>query len=214
MKFKIVVTCALLAVGISVHAAPALQEELAGLSRDLESKFFGTDEIDEKTQVVEALIVRATDLHKRNPDSALARAWIGWMQFTSVYLQTNPQVAMTRLTDARANLEAALAADPNCCGATAYVSLAIIYQVPLPGLPAADPQKQFDKALALDPNGVAPNTRYAGFLMRKGDLDAALKHATLALNAPPLANRPNEDRNVRAQAQTFIDQINERRNRK
>jgi tetratricopeptide (TPR) repeat protein len=211
MNLKICALCLLLAVSVSIHAAPTLQEELAGMSRDMESKFYGVEEIDDKTQAVEALIARATDIHKRNPDSALARAWIGWMQFTSVYLQTNPQVAMSRLTDARANLEAALAADPSCCGATAYVSLAIIYQVPLPGLPTADPQKQFDKALALDPDGVAPNTRYAGYLMRKGELEAALKHANAALKAPPLANRPNEDKAVRAQAQTFIDQINERK---
>jgi Tfp pilus assembly protein PilF len=107
--------------------------------------------------------------------------------------------------------EEAIAIEPNCCGESAYVLLALIYQVPLTGKDQSETVKQyFAKAFAVDPNNAVTNTRYAGYLMRSGDYENALKHANAALTAPPLINRPTEDRAVREQAQQFIEQIKER----
>jgi tetratricopeptide (TPR) repeat protein len=192
--------------------ASSLEQELAAMSRDHQKAAYQTEEIDEKAQLLDALLVRAVDLQMRHPSSNMAKAWVGWMNMETAAVQTNPQAIMTRFHDARSNLQAAVDADRNCCGAEAHLSLAILYQVPLPGSPANAPElieKHFAIAFEMQPNGLLPNTRYAGYLMRAGQLEKALKHADAALAAPPLG-RPAEDRAIRTLAQNFKDQIQER----
>jgi hypothetical protein len=211
-KILVLIATLVLAGNASYAAAPTLADELDTVWRETNAAMYGDQDADEKQQSIEALLTRAKTLSKSNPESALARAWVGWLNLNGATLQSNPQVAIAKMNDARDNLEAALAIDANCCGVGAYVSLGILNEFPIPGAkPREDPRKYYAKALEISPDGLTSNTRYAGFLMRAGELDAAQNHAKLAIAAPPLPpHRQDEDKAIRAQAQVLLDQIDER----
>jgi hypothetical protein len=199
---------------VTLPSSATYEQELADFSRDFQTASYATEAGEARTKALDGLLARAVDLKSRYPNRGMPLAWVGWLKFNSMYSQTDPATMMPLLLDARANLEKAIEIEPNCCGPEAFVTLAIIYQVPLTGKDQRDTVRMyFAKAFAIDPNGVIPNTRFAGFLMRNGELEAALKHANAALAAPPLRNRPGEDRAVREQAQDFIEQITDRMKR-
>jgi tetratricopeptide (TPR) repeat protein len=208
----IIAIAALLLSGLAASAAAVTYEqEVADISRDFQSVIGESADPATRDKMFASILARATDLKGRYPNRGLPLAWIGWVKFSSMYSQTDPAAMMPLLLDSKTNLEKAVEIEPNCCGESAYVSLALIYQVPLTGKDQSETVKQyFAKAFAVDPNNAVTNTRYAGYLMRSGDYENALKHANAALAAPPLANRPTEDRAVREQAQQFIEQIKER----
>jgi hypothetical protein len=211
LKKLLVATLVTFTAQVTLAASPTLDEELATISRDHIIATYHTDDLDERSQRLDALLARAIDLQKRYPTNAMAHAWIGWLYNGSAGLQTNPQEMAARWTKARTHLEAAVAIDPDCCFGYAYVALAMIHQVPIPGMqgpPAV--HNYFAKALAIDPNGVMANAQYAGFLLRAGDLENARKHANTVLAAPPIPDNPDQDRTSRELAQQILTKIAER----
>jgi len=197
-----------LTANMTLAATITFEEEVAAISRDHNAATYHTDDLDERREKVETLLARAIDLQKRYPGSAIAHAWVGWLSNGSAGLQTNPQAMAAKWTEARKHLETAVTIDPDCCFGYAYVALAMIHQVPIPGMqgpPAV--HSYFAKALAIDPNGVMANAQYAGFLLRTGDLENARKHAGTVLAAPPIPDNPDQDRTSRELAQQVLTKV-------
>lgn len=210
-QLLLIATLALASVAAQSES-PTYEQEMAAVSRDYQVALYGTEVGDARSKAMDDLITRAADLQARYPKRGMPHAWTGWVKYTQLFSVTDPAAAMPLIQGARVSLEKALEIEPNCCGVEAYVTLAIIYQVPLTGQDQRETvKKYFAKAFELDPKGLTPNTRYAGYLMRSGDFEGALKHANAALAAPPLpAYRAAEDKAVRETAQDFLEQIKER----
>jgi hypothetical protein len=184
---------------------------MANISRDYDV-VSDTEAGEARIKMSNEFLERATELQKRFPDRGLPLAWMGWMKVDAAFNTTDPAVMVPLLLDGRANLIAAVEKEPNCCDADPYVTLAVLHQFPITGMDErATVRMYFDQAFAINSNSIVLNARYAGYLMRSGDLDGALKYANAALAAPPLANhRVKQDEAARQIAQDILEQTNDR----
>jgi hypothetical protein len=196
---------------VSSAAPLTWDEEMSSISRDYDA-VSDAEQGEAQVKVSKEFLARATELQKRFPDRGLPLAWMGWMRVSAAVNMTDPAAMLPLLLDGRGNLIAAVEKEPNCCDADPYVTLALLYQIPITGKDeSATVRMYFDKGFAINPNSLALNARYAGYLMKSGDLEGALKYANIALAAPPLSNhREKQDKATRQIAQDFLEQTNDR----
>jgi Tfp pilus assembly protein PilF len=101
--------------------------------------------------------------------------------------------------------------DPKALDGSVYTSLGALY-AKVPGWPIGfgDQKKAaayFEKALAINPNGMDPNYLYGDFLFSQGryrDSEQALERA---LHAPPRPNRPLADKGRKGEIEALLTQI-------
>ncbi|MGD9427334.1 tetratricopeptide repeat protein [Pantoea sp. NSTU24] len=102
--------------------------------------------------------------------------------------------ALSLVRQAKADLEKALAINPQALQGSAYTSLgALYYQVPGWPVGFGDDKKaeaMLQKALAINPDGIDPNYFYGDFQLEQGNKEAARRYLNKALNAAP---RPGRD---------------------
>ena len=127
-----------------------------------------------------------------------ADAWIWSGIITSTYAGVKGGIGALKLAKAaRADLEKALAIDPQAMRGSAYTSLGTLYHK-VPGWPLGfgDDKKAGEllrKALVLNPDGIDPNYFYGEYLLEKGDKEQARQYLLRARQAPPRPNRPLAD---------------------
>ena len=153
---------------------------------------------------LQTLARKANRVSHEHPDSAEALVW------DAIVLSTLAEKkggigALSLVKEAKLKLEQAEAIDPTVLGGSVYASLGTLY-AKVPGWPigfGSDKQAEryFQKALALNPQGLDINYFYAEYLADNGDEAGALEYVDRALRAPALADRPVADRGRRAQAQ-------------
>ena len=153
---------------------------------------------------LQTLARKANRVSQDHPESAEALVW------DAIVLSTLAEKkggigALSLVKEAKLKLEQAEAIDPTVLGGSVYASLGTLY-AKVPGWPigfGSDKQAEryFQKALALNPEGLDINYFYAEYLADNGEEVRALEYVDRALRAPALADRPVADRGRRAQAQ-------------
>ena len=149
----------------------------------------------EKPAAFEALAAEAEQVSQNEPDSAPALIWHGII-LSSWAGAEGGLGALGKVKQAKAELEKALAIDPEALNGSAYTSLgALYYQVP--GWPIGfgdDDQAEalLKRALELNPDGIDSNFFWADYLLdqnRYAEAKAALLKAQAAAPRPerPLA---------------------------
>ncbi|MDH3759420.1 MAG: hypothetical protein OEU50_00475 [Gammaproteobacteria bacterium] len=153
---------------------------------------------------LQALARKANRVSHDNPQSAEALVW------DAIVLSTLAEKkggigALSLVKEAKLKLEQAEAIDPTVLGGSVYASLGSLYSK-VPGWPIGfgsdkKAEKYFQKALALNPQGLDINYFFAEFLAENGKDQLALKYVEKALHAPQMAERPLADKGRREQAQ-------------
>jgi tetratricopeptide (TPR) repeat protein len=153
---------------------------------------------------LQALARKANRVSHDNPQSAEALVW------DAIVLSTLAEKkggigALSLVKEAKLKLEQAEAIDPTVLGGSVYASLGSLYSK-VPGWPIGfgsdkKAEKYFQKALALNPQGLDINYFFAEFLADNGKDQLALEYVEKALHAPQMAERPLADKGRREQAQ-------------
>lgn len=152
---------------------------------------------------LQALARKANQVSHDHPDSAEALVWDA-IVLSTLAEKKGGLGALSLVKEAKLKLEQAEALDPTVLGGSVYASLGTLY-AKVPGWPigfGSDKQAEryFQKALALNPEGLDINYFYAEYLAENGDDTLALEYIERALRAPQLEARPVADRGRRAQA--------------
>jgi tetratricopeptide (TPR) repeat protein len=155
-------------------------------------------QLEGKTQVTafETLAADADRLTASKPDSADAWIWSGIIK--SSYAGAKGGLGAMKLAKAsRADLEHAMAIDPEALDGSAYTSLGTLY-FKVPGWPVGfgdddKAEELLKKALALNPNGIDPNYFYGDFLLEQKRYAEAEQALVRAQNAPARPDRPLAD---------------------
>lgn len=193
----------------SAHA-DALDARIDSLAR---SWAHANYEIGDKSAQAEAAARIAADaetLARQNPSRAEPLVWEAIAKSTEAGAKGGLG-GLALAKEAKALLEKAEKINPAALGdGSVYTSLGSLY-AQVPGFPIGfgDPQKArayFQKALAVNPNGVDPNFFYGDFLMRQNDFAGASRALQKALAAPPRANRDTADKGRKAQAAALLVQ--------
>jgi tetratricopeptide (TPR) repeat protein len=119
--------------------------------------------------------------------------------------------ALSKAREARDLLLAAEKINPSALNGSVYNSLGSLY-AKVPGWPLGFGDKKkaqayFDKALALNPNGIDPNYFYADLLADEGNYAQAADHLKRALAAPARPGREDADAGRRQEAQHLLETL-------
>ena len=153
---------------------------------------------------LQALARKANQVSHDNPQSAEALVW------DAIVLSTLAEKkggigALSLVKEAKLKLEQAEAIDPTVLGGSVYASLGSLYSK-VPGWPIGfgsdkKAEKYFQKALAINPQGLDINYFFAEYLADNGKEQLALEYLEKALQAPAMEERPLADKGRREQAQ-------------
>jgi len=158
----------------------------------------------------ESLADEAEKLVAANPANAEARIWYGII-LSSWAGADGGLGALSRVKEARRQLEAALELDDTALQGSAYTSLgALYYQVP--SWPLAfgnkkEAEKLLRKALELNPNGIDSNYFMGDYLFREERKQEARVVLQKALAATPRAGREVADQGRRVEIESLISQL-------
>jgi tetratricopeptide (TPR) repeat protein len=122
--------------------------------------------------------------------------------------------ALGKVKDARDDLFAAEKIDPKALNGSVYNSLGSLY-AKVPGWPIGFGDKKkareyFEKALAINPNGIDPNYFYADMLADEGEYAQAADHLKRALAAPARPGREDADAGRRQEASRLLDTLKQK----
>ncbi|MEH6686727.1 MAG: tetratricopeptide repeat protein [Halopseudomonas sabulinigri] len=164
----------------------------------------------QKPAAFKALAAEAEQVTQSEPDSAPALIWHGII-LSSWAGAEGGLGALGKVKQAKAELEKALAIDPEALNGSAYTSLgALYYQVP--GWPIGfgdDDQAEalLKRALELNPDGIDSNFFWADYLLdqkRYAEAKAALLKAQAATPRP---DRPLADQGRQAEIRERLTQL-------
>lgn len=122
--------------------------------------------------------------------------------------------ALGKAKAARDLLLAAEKISPTALNGSIYNSLGSLY-AKVPGWPIGfgDRKKArtyFEKALAINPDGIDPNYFYADLLADEGEYAAAAAHLKRALAAPPRPGREDADAGRRQDVQNLLESLKQK----
>jgi len=142
------------------------------------------------------LIASADAVVADHPEAAPVYIWRGIIQSTSAGAKGGLG-ALKLAKAAKADLEQALALDPEAMNGSAYSSLGALY-LNVPGWPIGfgsdkKAEQLLLKALTLNPDGIDSNYFYASYLQVKGRDKEAKNFFLKAQKAVPRADRPLAD---------------------
>lgn len=164
----------------------------------------------EKPAAFEALAAEAEQVSQNEPDSAPALIWHGII--LSSWAGTEGGLgALGKVKQAKAELEKALAIDPEALNGSAYTSLgALYYQVP--GWPIGfgdDDQAEalLKRALELNPDGIDSNFFWADYLLDQNRYAEAKAALLKAQAAAPRPERPLADQGRQAEIRERLTKL-------
>ena len=144
----------------------------------------------------EQLVADAEKVTRRYPERAEGWIWSGIIK--STFAGARGGLGALKLAKAsKADLEKALALDPDALSGSAYTSLGALYYS-VPGWPIGfgddDRAEQLLKqALAINPDGIDSNYFYADFLIHEKRFEEARQYLERARAAPARPHRPLAD---------------------
>ncbi|MGB7387263.1 MAG: tetratricopeptide repeat protein [Pseudomonas neustonica] len=164
----------------------------------------------EKPAAFEALAAEAEQVSQNEPDSAPALIWHGII-LSSWAGAEGGLGALGKVKQAKAELEKALAIDPEALNGSAYTSLgALYYQVP--GWPIGfgdDDQAEalLKRALELNPDGIDSNFFWADYLLDQNRYAEAKAALLKAQAAAPRSERPLADQGRQAEIRERLTKL-------
>jgi tetratricopeptide (TPR) repeat protein len=188
------------------------QQRLTAIQQDWARVQYQLPE-DQRVAAFEKLAVQSTAFTQDRP--ALAEAWIWNGIVTSSWAGAQGGLgALSKVKQARADLEKALALDPNALQGSAYASLAALYDR-VPGWPigfgdADKAQTLLEKALTLNPDGIDPLYFWGDHLFRQGHYAQAKDALNKALQAAPRPGREIADAGRRKDIQLLLIDVNKK----
>ncbi|HDZ08337.1 tetratricopeptide repeat protein [Pseudohongiella sp.] len=165
---------------------------------------------DQQSDVFEALAAEAEKMVNENPDSAETHIWYGIILSTWAGVDGGLS-ALSRVKQARSQLEVALDLDPDALQGSVYTSLgALYYQVP--SWPIAfgnkkEAEKLLRKALEINPDGIDSNYFMGDYLFNQERFDEARASLQKALAAPPRPGRELADSGRRLEIETLLSKM-------
>lgn len=153
---------------------------------------------------------QAQGLVRQYPDRAEPLVWLGIVESSAARFKGGLG-ALKLAKDARQQLLAAEKIDPNALNGSIYTSLGSLY-AKVPGWPIGFGDKDkargyFQKALAINPDGIDPNYFYGDFLHDSGDDVLARKYLEKALAAPGRPGRADADAARRQEVKAALAQL-------
>lgn len=168
---------------------------------------------DQRTAAFEQLAVQASAFtHERQ---AVAEAWIWSGIVTSSWAGAQGGLgALSKVKQAKADLEKALAIDPNALQGSAYTSLGALYDR-VPGWPigfgdADKAEALLKQALQLNPNGIDSLYFWGDHLYRQKRYTEARAALQKALQATPRPGRATADAGRRQEIEALLLDVNKK----
>ncbi len=156
-----------------------------------------------------ALLADIERLKSRYPQRAEPLIWQAITLTTLASLDPGLS-SLDQVSQARDLLLRAVAIDPGAMRGSAYLALACLYYK-VPGWPLSfgDPDKAehyFQRALALNPDGIGNHYYYGHFLSKTGRMQEALAHFQWAARLPPDPAQPYLSLTLKHKAQEKLKQ--------
>ncbi len=167
----------------------------------------------EKEKAFQKLIADARQLSQTFPGKAEPMIWHA-ITLSSAAKVEGGLGGLSKAKEARDLLLASEKINPGALNGSIYNSLGSLY-AKVPGWPIGFGDKKkareyFDKALAINPNGIDPNYFYADLLAEQGEYARAVELLKHALSAPPRAGREDADVGRRQDIQRLLDDIKQK----
>lgn len=201
---QLALTAAFWGLSIAAQAADVskLQQRWAEIHYELPAK--------EQPKAYSLLATQARQLTEANPDSASAHIWQGII-LSSWAGAEGGLGALSKVKQAKTELEQALTLEPDALQGSAYTSLGVLYyQVPGWPIGFGDDDKAAEllqKALALNPDGIDSNYFWADYLVgqkRYADARTALLKAQAA---PPRSGRELADKGRQQEIRALLNTL-------
>jgi tetratricopeptide (TPR) repeat protein len=204
---------AVLLLAAPVAAADSLSAALDRIESGWAQVQFATPEKDAKLAQLDKLLASATSLEKSNPGRPEPVVWRGVLMATKAGV-VRGWSSLGLVKDARSQLERAVAIAPDTAGGLGLMQLGILYQE-VPGPPIAfgnrtKAKAYLQRALAVDPKGLATNLALANFFIKGARYAEAEPLLERALAAPVDASQPLADKGRRAEAATQLKLVRQR----
>jgi tetratricopeptide (TPR) repeat protein len=211
---KKIVACLLMgALSQSVWALDAAdQQRLNGIQQSWAHIQYELPE-DQRTAAFEKLAAQASSFTQQR--QSVAEAWIWSGIVTSSWAGAQGGLgALSKVKDAKADLEKALTLDPKALQGSAYTSLGALYDR-VPGWPIgfgdSDKAEQFLKlALQMNPNGIDSLYFWGDHLYRQKRYSEARTALQKALQASPRPGRETADAGRRKEIEALLVDVNKK----
>ncbi|KII31644.1 tetratricopeptide repeat protein [Pseudomonas fluorescens] len=211
---KKIVACLLMgALSQSVWALDAAdQQRLNGIQQSWAHIQYEVPE-DQRTAAFEKLAAQASSFTQQR--QSVAEAWIWSGIVTSSWAGAQGGLgALSKVKDAKADLEKALTLDPKALQGSAYTSLGALYDR-VPGWPIgfgdSDKAEQFLKlALQMNPNGIDSLYFWGDHLYRQKRYSEARTALQKALQASPRPGRETADAGRRKEIEALQVDVNKK----
>lgn len=193
----------------SFAAQPTLDEAIADIGHRWAKVSYQTPDADQEA-AYGPLIARAQQAAQSFPGRAEPLIWQA-IVLASAAKAEGGLGALSKAKRARDLLLAAEKIDPAALNGSVYNSLGSLYaKVPAWPIGFGDKKKAkeyFEKALAINPNGIDPHYFYAGLLADQGEYAQAAAHLKRALAAPARPGREDADAGRRQEAMQLLDTL-------
>ena len=201
---------ALLGIMACSQAAASPDEELVRPLQQRWAEIKYTLPEDKHAEEYHALADSAHQLSTANPNNAAALIWEGII-LSSEAGASGGLGALSKAKQARRLLEESLKLDETALHGSAYTSLGTLY-AKVPRWPIGfgsreRAEEMFQKALAINPDGIDPNFFYGEYLLDRKQLTEARRYLETALQAPPRDGRALADDGRRHEVQALLSQV-------
>ena len=193
----------------SLAAPPSLDDAIADEGHRWAKIAFHTPDAGKEAAFV-PLMAHAEQVSKSFPGRAEPLIWQAII-LSSAAKAEGGLGALGKVKEARDYLLAAEKIDPAALNGSIYNSLGSLY-AKVPGWPIGFGDKKkakgyFEKALAINPNGIDPNYFYADMLAEQGEYTQAADHLKRALAAPARPGREDADAGRRQEVMKLLETL-------